>query len=192
MLSFQCQVLLFLPGRDRLHSGEIRRSTQPKLRKIPLPKPWQPEQEPESQCQPQSQQFPWPRQRISPLLTSSQPLSLSFLNLSTAGVLPLMYTFLVFTSYKFPPDVTNWFFFKKFFFTFLHFMSRCPCGWTRYVDVPCPFPSPLSSFSSSPPFFLSPFSRRWKMCCVELQKCWVASAHSMFLQVLTVELSLFF
>lgn len=92
MLSFQCQVLLFLPGRDRLHSGEIRRSTQPKLRKITLPKPRQPEQEPESQCQPQSQQFPGPRPRISPLLASPQPLSLPFLNLSTADDLPFRCT----------------------------------------------------------------------------------------------------
>lgn len=48
----QCQVLLCPPGRDRLHSCEIRRSPQPELRKIPLQKPWQPKQEPQSQRQP--------------------------------------------------------------------------------------------------------------------------------------------
>ena len=88
MLSFQCQVLLCPPGRDCLHSCEIRRSPQPELRKITLPQPRQPEQKPQSQRQPQSQQFPRPRPRIAPLLASSQPLSLPFLNLSTTDVLP--------------------------------------------------------------------------------------------------------
>lgn len=93
--SFQCQVLLCPPGRDRLHSCEIRRSPQPELRKIPLQKPWQQKPEPQSQRQPQSQQFPWPRQRNAPLLPSPQPLSLPFLNLSAMDVLALlMYTFL--------------------------------------------------------------------------------------------------
>lgn len=80
MSSFQCQVLLCPPGRDCLHSCEIRRSPQPKLRKIALPQPWQQKPKPQSQRQPQSQQFPWSWQRITPLLTSSQPLSFPFLN----------------------------------------------------------------------------------------------------------------
>lgn len=81
MSSFQCQVLLCPPGRDFLHSCEIRRSPQPKLRKIALPQPWQQEPKPQSQRrQPQSQQFPWSWQSIAPLLASSQPLSFPFLN----------------------------------------------------------------------------------------------------------------
>lgn len=94
-MPFQCQVLLCPPGRDCLHSCEIRRSPQPKLWKITLSQPWQPEQEPQSERQPQSQQFPWSWQRISPLLTPSQPLSLPFLNFSAVDVLLLlMYTLL--------------------------------------------------------------------------------------------------
>lgn len=146
MLSFQCQVLLFLPGRDRLHSGEIRWSTQPKLRKIPLQKPWQPEQEPQSQCQPQSQQFPWPRQRISSLLTSPQPLSLSFLNLSTTDVLPFRCTLI-----SFP---------KCHQLIFFFFNSTSHVLMSMWMSLVCrctsPFFSPLS-FPSSLPFFLFPF-----------------------------------
>ncbi|KAA8594184.1 hypothetical protein FQN60_005018 [Etheostoma spectabile] len=78
--------------RDCLHSCEIRRSPQPKLWKITLPQPWQSEQEPQSQRQPQSQQFPGPWQRIAPLLASSQPLSIPFLNLSTTDVLSIITT----------------------------------------------------------------------------------------------------
>lgn len=150
MLSFQCQVLLFLPGRDRLHSGEIRWSTQPKLWKITLQKPWQPEQEPQSQCQPQSQQFPWPRQRISSLLASSQPLSLSFLNLSTTDVLPFRCTpswFLPLISF---PKCHQLVF---FIFTSHVLMSM----WMNLVcRCTSPVPSPLS-FPSYLPFFLFPF-----------------------------------
>lgn len=153
MLSFQCQVLLFLPGRDRLHSGEIRWSTQPKLWKITFQKPWQPEQEPQSQCQPQSQQFPWPRQRISSLLTSSQPLSLSFLNLSTTDVLPFRCTpswFLPLMSF---PQLSPIDFFLIIIFTSHVLMSM----WMNLVcRCTSPFPSPLS-FPSSLPFFLFPF-----------------------------------
>lgn len=102
MSSFQCQVLLCPPGRDRLHSCEIRRSPQPKLWKIPLQKPWQPKQEPQSQRQPQSQQFPRSRQRITPLLPSPQPFSFPFLNLSAMDVFGPFDVYLpVFTAYEF-------------------------------------------------------------------------------------------
>lgn len=136
MLSFQCQVLLCLPGRDCLHSCEIRRSPQPKLWKITLPKPWQPEQEPQSQRQPQPEQFPWPWQRITTLLASSQPLSLPFLNLSTTDVLPFWCTPSCFYLLSVSPDVSNW---------FLIFAFHVPMSLWMILVCRCTPPSTLSS-----------------------------------------------
>lgn len=69
-------------------------------------------------------------------------------------------------------------------------MSRCPCGWSWYVDVPHPFgPCP---FSSSLPFFPSVFAT------VEIVLCWTSkmlscfNVNSMFLQVLKIEFCLYF
>lgn len=148
MLSFQCQVLLCPPGRDRLHSCEIRWSPQPKLWKITLQKPWQPEQEPQSQRQPQSQQFSGPRQRISPLLASSQPLSLPFLNLSTTDVLPFWCTPSCFYLLWVSPNVTDWF----LIFAFHVPMSLWIILVCRCTPTP-PLPCPLSFFVPLLPSF---------------------------------------
>lgn len=150
MLSFQCQVLLCLPGRDCLHSCEIRWSPQPKLRTVALPQPWQSKQESESQRQPQSQQFPWPWQSIAPLLTSSQSFSLPFLNFTAINVLPLWCIPSCFYFWV-SPDVSCW----VLSFPFLVLMSWlvlvCRCTLPPSF-LPFSLPSSLDLFP--PPLFV--------------------------------------
>lgn len=175
MLPFQCQVLLCLPGRNCLHSCEIRRSPQPELWKIPLPQPGQQKQEPQSQRQPQSEQFTWSRPRISPLLTPPQPLSLPFLKPCRHKYVAPLICSLMFLPLTFSRCLLV--------FIFSLFLSWCPCERSWYVDVtltpPSPFLNfPLSSPSSFPFRFLS-FSpllvisdfEHYELCCGELQKC---------------------
>lgn len=148
-------------GRDRLHSCEIRRSSQSQLWKVSISQPWKSEQKPQSQRQPQSQQFPRPWQRITTLLATPQPFSFPFLNQL------LFFPTWCYTLLFLPPR------FQMSALIF-NFCVLCPSvvvdGWSAALSSHLFYSLNLSfAFTPHPPF--CPQLLEYKNLCCVLQKC---------------------